>query len=234
MTLKEKYLMLLDEIECETNVEVDIKAEPKEKKISVPVGSSLVDKSSKIFLSSFDEFEENKLAELKKKLEEKINQLSKLNSEIDDKRIKAKDFESEIELLISRIDSFEPKREKNNYYFSLSEKNLNQAVLTPEVEELIRQKLSKIREINLDNFMRLMLEGEFKVKIMFERDEMFEEIFDVESLPKNIFSDIKLLGIFEEDGQFYYVGDLTYAQLANKLEKMGFTPLIDEKFLRVN
>jgi hypothetical protein len=166
----------------------------------------------------------SKKAELEQKLETRKSELFLLEREHNLTSSKLEECKSDIELLKSRLKTFEPEKEKNGYIFNVSEKMNEEINLEPEIEFMIRDKVSKIKGINVENFMKLFEMGEYRIRLCKKNNDEFIEVENFTEIIddlNNILKDSELK-FFIEDGKLLYKGELTWAEIVNQLIKDGF------------
>lgn len=173
---------------------------------------------------SFNRAKQEKIEDLKKKIQNSSKELSEIEFQINHLESRKSSISSDIELLESRLESLQPDIEFNGHYFNLSE-NLNEKVeLEPEVEKIIRDKISKVKGINCENFMKLFVNNQHQIRLAKKTENGFEEVKDYQNLDEqvsNFFKNSKM-NFTIEDGKLLYTGQLAWAEIINRLEKSGF------------
>ena len=173
---------------------------------------------------SFRKAKEEKLNELISKRETKLKEMFSWQRDLDVAKKSIQECKSEIELLDSRIETLQPELAENGYIFFVSEV-LNQKVeLDPEVEKVIREKVSGVKGINLENFMKLFEGGEHQIRLSQKVDGELKEVEDYEKLPEEIVNILKNsdLELIISDGKLIYKGDKAWSEVVNKMIKLGF------------
>lgn len=163
-----------------------------------------------------------KLNELRKNLDKKKSELTKFDYQLESTKQNIENLKSEIKLIEDRIDDIQPIAPPNGYYFNVSERQNETITLEPEIERIIKEKVSKVRGINAENFMKLFTDGEFHIKLGEITNEEMTILSDYKSLTESVWSSLNGLNISIEEDKLIYRGDLTWSQLVNKLIKMGF------------
>lgn len=163
-----------------------------------------------------------KLNELRKNLDKKKSELTKFDYQLESTKQNIENLKSEIKLIEDRIDDIQPIAPPNGYYFNVSERQNETITLEPEIERIIKDKVSKVRGINAENFMKLFTDGEFHIKLGEITNEEMTILSDYKSLTESVWSSLNGLNISIEEDKLIYRGDLTWSQLVNKLIKMGF------------
>jgi len=171
---------------------------------------------------SFDKIREDKINELDKILESKKKELGKFIQDVRLSTKKLDDTENEIKLLESRLESLKPEVEFIGYYFNVSEK-LNESInLDPEVADLIKSKISKVKSINPDAFMKLFEDGEYHIRLGSKSEDIINEITDYQNISEEAQKAISKIGIKLSDGKLIYMGELSWGEIVNKMVKSGF------------
>jgi CII-binding regulator of phage lambda lysogenization HflD len=141
-------------------------------------------------------------------LNNKKTELSKFSLDLKLTNKKIEDVDSEIKLLESRLDSLVPNKEPNGYFFNVSEMLNEKVVLEPEIVTLIKSKISKIKSINANTFMKLFEQGEYNIRLGIESLDTIVEFTDYKNLPEDIHSLLVEASIIVSDDKLSYVGDL--------------------------
>lgn len=181
--------------------------------------------SQKMLEESFKKMKEEKVEELKKKIEHQQKELARFESEKRNAEKKLTEAKEDIKLLESRLETLVPNAEPNGYIFFVSEE-LNQKVNLPEdIEAIIREKVSKVRGINAEAFMKLFEGGEYQIRLgKIESDETFGdhpvEVTDYENLPEEIKEKLNFLHLHED--KLIHHGDMKWHDLIQKMLKLGF------------
>jgi hypothetical protein len=192
--------------------------------------------SSKSMLEeSFKKMKEEKVQELQKKLEHQKSELKRFEYEKVSAEKKISDATTEIRVLESRIDSLKPNQEPNGYFFHVSERLNEKVVLEDDIANLIKEKVSKVKSINVEAFMKLFEQGEYHIKLGQKIDDVMTEVTDYESLSDDIKKTLSDIGIslIEEknqdgdvviiDKKLMYLGEMTWHEIVDKMIKKGFS-----------
>jgi len=171
---------------------------------------------------SFQKMKEEKVNELKNNREKKEQELSKLEFQkiTIDKNIEQS--KEDLKLIENRIDDLQPFEDFNGYYFHVSERQNEKIILEPEIENIIKDKVSKIKSINLDGFMKLFTDGEFHIKLGKMVDDNIYIIDDYKNLTDEIWSKLSRLELQLNEDKLVYRGEMIWSQIVNKMIKMGF------------
>lgn len=212
-------MSLFDDVEdsdAEKTTEKDIVVEKKEiQESALDVNKHLED--------SFKKMKQEKVENLKKDLQHKKTELAKFERDKKFASSKVEEFTADIRLLESRIDSLQPQTEPNGWYFNVSERLNEKIVLEKEIYDTILSKVSKVKGINSEAFMKLFSDGEFRIRLARKNEDVFDELKDFEKLPEElieIFEKLKLT--VSTENKILYIGEIIWADLVNKFIKLGF------------
>jgi hypothetical protein len=129
---------------------------------------------------------------------------------------------NELKLIESRIDDMQPIEPPNGYYFNVSEKQNETVILEPEIESIIRDKVSKVKGINSEAFMKLFTNGEYKIKISKITEEGFDLVENIKDLSEEVQEQLNNLDLYLVDDVITYNGEMVWGEIVNKMVKMGF------------
>ena len=192
---------------------------PDEEQPSEPV---IIENKTQIE-ESFAKMKQEKIDDLTKRLDNKKKELAKFSMDSKLSQKKVSDAEAEIVLLESRLDNLSPNTPSNGYYFFVSERLNEKVNLEPEIEKIIRDKVSKIKSINTDAFMKIFENGEYQIKLGTKSLNTVVEVSDFVNLPDDVKKSLGGLSIRIDDGKLIYTGDLNWGDIVNKMIKCGFT-----------
>jgi ribosomal protein L29 len=171
---------------------------------------------------SFAKMKQEKIDELNKRLDNKKKELFKFTQDMNLSTKKVNDTKDEIKLLESRLESLTPDVESTGYLFNVSEMQNEKVVLEPEIAEIIKNKISKVKSINTEAFMKLFEQGEFIIRLGVSNNDEVNEVKDYQNLPDNIKDILANLQITIVDDTLKYIGELTWGDIVNKFVKAGF------------
>lgn len=154
----------------------------------------------------FNKMEEDKLSELKERLDklsfDKTNLLKKLDG-----------LTNEIELLNSRISSMSKGLDLNGYVF-----NVSQSVIDKDLDsetKVVVDRISKVMGIEPRHLYKALLNNVFTIRIA--KSDNLNVLVTDEVL--DLLNDIKVEKVSDS---FEYKGDLPWGMIVNKLIKLGF------------
>lgn len=171
---------------------------------------------------SFNSLKENKLNDLKSSKEKKEQELNKLDFQIVSLEKNINQLKEDLKLLEDRIDDLQPIEPPTGYYFNVSERQNDIVVLEPEIEKIIKEKVSKIKSINVEAFMKLFVEGEFHIKLGQTIDDKLTILDSFEGISDEVLSKLNKLNAEIISGKLIYRGELAWSQVVNKMIKLGF------------
>jgi ArsR family metal-binding transcriptional regulator len=171
---------------------------------------------------SFSKMKEEKLDELKSKKSKTKEEIFKIEFQISNLSKSLETAKSDLNLLEERIFDLKPVEDSVGYYFNVSER-LNEVVSIDEnTERIIREKISKVKSINVENFMKLFSDGEFAIKLSKKTDTAFEVVEDFKDIPKDIIEKLDFLSLDTNENKLIYNGELSWGEVVNKFIKLGF------------
>ena len=180
---------------------------------------------------SFKKMNQDKIDELKKRIENKQKDVAKYTQEHAYSQKRLDETIADLSTLEVRLDTMTPSDPPNGYFFNVSEEVNERIDLDEQTTELIRKKVSQIKSINVEAFMKLFNAGEFRLRLAIKNEDgSITEITDYNTLPKEIIEKIATIGFRNADGEslqsgvtsLTYRGEFTWHQLLYKLMKAGF------------
>lgn len=203
----------------ETNEPIVVGEEIEEVKV---VATEVIYDYNKQISDAFAKVKQEKIDELTNRLENKKKELRKFKQDVSLSTKKVEDCDSEIQLLQDRLDDLKPQSDPNGYYFNVSEMLNEKVILQPEIEEIIKSKVSKIKSINVEAFMKLFEQGEYKIKLGSKKDDCIVEVESYNDLPEDIQKSLSEMGLQLIEKELFFVGELTWGEIVNKMVKLGF------------
>jgi len=179
--------------------------------------------SNKQMEESFAKMKQEKFDDLTKRLDNKKKELGKFTQDMKLSTKKVGDTEDEIKLLESRLESLQPEPEFTGYYFNVSERLNEKINLEPEIADLIKSKISKVKSINVEAFMKLFEDGEYHIRLGVKSMDVLIEVTDYENLSEEAQKALSKVGIKLSDGKLIYMGELNWGDVVNKMDKLGFS-----------
>ena len=138
--------------------------------------------------------------------------------------LKIRETTDEINLIQSRIDSFELNEPANGFYIYVPPVLSSKCALEDSVIETITNKLTKMNYPNHKAFLRIFDNLLYQVRIASSNGSEITELTDFTNI-------LPILHHFDTDGNFYdsdgklfYEGQMDWARLNNRLIRLGFVP----------
>lgn len=168
----------------------------------------------------FNKMNEDKINELKERIEKTEAEIKRYNSEAKHAEANAeKSFES-LSILETRLETLVPNAISNGYVFLVSDEQKSEIGLSDSDTELVG-RISELMKLKKDVLIKHLTESFYKISIAkkdnFEDKETTKEIY-------KLIQSIDLFGKFTptENGEFEYRGKLNWHQLTAKMLKKGF------------
>lgn len=171
---------------------------------------------------SFTKMKEDKLNELKSKKTKREDEINKYTFQISSIEKTLTEAKSDLRVIEGRIDDLQPIEPSNGYYFNVSEKQNETVILEPEIESTIKDKVSKVKGINVEAFMKLFTSGEYHIKISKKTDDGFSLVEDYKNVPSDVLEKLSSLDLSIDDKKLVYMGEMSWGEMVNKMIKMGF------------
>ena len=171
---------------------------------------------------SFTKMKEDKLNELKSKKTKREDEIMKYTFQISSIEKNLSEAKNDLRVIEGRIDDLQPIEPSVGYYFNVSEKQNETVILEPEIESIIKDKVSKVKGINVEAFMKLFTSGEYHIKISKKTDDGFEMVEDYKNVPSDVLEKLSSLDLSIDDKKLVYMGEMSWGEMVNKMIKMGF------------
>ena len=191
---------------------------------------------------SFRKMNEDKVNELKSRIEDHQKEISKHKMDIKHADSKIVENKEKLGILETRLDTMQPNEDPNGYVFFVSEEKKHDTGLD-ESSRHIADKIADIMKLKKDVLFNMLTEGYNVIKIAKkgsdysksdlnkntselteeELDQIKKDFIELSSVQKNIKS-IDIDGKFNlnDEGDITYSGTLNWHQLVAKLIKKGF------------
>ena len=163
---------------------------------------------------------EDKVNELKERIEKAENEIKKYNIDAKHAELNAEKSSEALSVLETRLESLVPSATPNGYTFLVSDEQTSEITLDADGEKLV-DKISNLLKIKKDKLVKHLTEGHYKISISkkdnFEDKKYTKEIYQ-------LIQSVDLLGKFtiSGEGEFEYRGKLNWHQLTAKMLKKGF------------
>ena len=231
---------IVDDIEVENVIEVenDITEETKSQSVSY-------------LEESFRKMNEDKVNELKERIEDANKEIKKSEFEIKNAEKKMNKTIEDLGILETRLETMQPVEEPNGYVFFVSEEKKHETGLDESTRE-IADKIADIMKLKKDVLFDMLTEGYHVIKLVKKdsdysvdlgsistegktKEEVEELVNQVSELNRMYASLLKIdrSGKFTQtDDGVEYRGELNWHQLVSKLIKNGFEQ--DHEFDKVS
>lgn len=180
---------------------------------------------------SFRKMTENKIIELKDRIEEKEKEIKRCKSEISTAENKLNTTSESLSLLETRLDSMLGTIEPNGFVFCVSEEQKNETGLD-ETTKGIADKIADLIKLKKDALFKYLTGGFYKIRIAQKDSDFKDESLVIDKETLNKLSSIDPLGKITMTGvsEFEYRGELNWHQLIGKMIRKGFEqePKFDE------
>lgn len=226
--VSEKGLSILDQLfgsdEEESLSEILFKSETDEELKRELEGESdeeIKSESLSYMEESFRKMNEQKVTELKSRIEEKTKEVLTYKREISQAESKLKSSSESLGILETRLETMSPGDEPNGYVFFVSEEQKNELGLD-ETTKHIADKIADLLNLKKDVLFEQLTGGFYKIRIA-KKDDITTDLSEVspDILEKMSFDPMGKMTMGKK-GEFEYRGNLTWHQLVSKMLRNGF------------
>lgn len=222
VTLSERGSSLLDALfssdEEESNEEDEV-SEDKEHTTEVKKSAS-----ESLLEESFRKMNEDKINELKSRIDNNQKEISRIKSEIKQSENKLEKVIDDTSVLETRLENLAGNEQPIGWVFNVSEEIKSEVdTLTEETEKVVN-KIAEIASLKKDVLMSMLTEGYYKIRIA-PKDDYESSDFKIDKDVYVRLTSIDPMGKFmfnESESEIEYRGDLNWHQLVSKLIKKGF------------
>ena len=171
---------------------------------------------------AFRKMNEDKVNELKSRIEDKETDIRKSKSEISQAETKLKASSEQLRILNTRLETMSSGDEPNGYVFFVTDEQKNETGLDETTKD-IADKIADIMGLKKDVLFNYLTGGFYKIKIgkKGENDKKLENI-DREILEKILSIDPLGKMNISDTNEVEYRGDLNWHQLTGKMIRKGF------------
>ena len=168
----------------------------------------------------FNKMNEDKINELKERIEKTEAEIKRYNSEAKHAEANAEKSSESLSILETRLETLVPNAPSNGYVFLVSDEQKSEIGLNDYDTELVG-RISDLMKLKKDALIKHLTESFYKISIAkkdnFEDKEATKEIY-------KLVQSVDLLGKFTvtAEGEFEYRGKLNWHQLTAKMLKKGF------------
>ena len=168
----------------------------------------------------FNKMNEDKINELKERIEKTETEIKRYNSEAKHAEANAEKSSESLSILETRLETLVPNAPSNGYVFLVSDEQKSEIGLNDSDTELVG-RISELMKLKKDVLIKHLTESFYKISIAkknnFEDKETTKEIY-------KLVQSVDLFGKFTvtAEGEFEYRGKLNWHQLTAKMLKKGF------------
>jgi hypothetical protein len=176
----------------------------------------------------FRKMNEDKVAELKKRIEDGEKESERLRREISMAESKLKKQVDDLKILETRLDSFSDNEESTGYVFYVSEEQKPEDIGLTEENRAMADKIADIVGLKKEALFKLLTEGYYKIRIAEKSDISAEKVkmtADILEKMKSLVNGDESLEAkvtMTEPGHFEYRGSMTWHQIVGKMIRKGF------------
>lgn len=210
----------LSEEDAEIFVEaIENPAEPNEK---------LKEAAESYLEQQFRKMNEDKINELKTRIEDAEKESARLRREISMNESKLKKQTEDLGVLETRLDSFNANDESTGYVFYVSEEQKPEEIGLTEENRAMADKIADIVGLKKDVLFKMLTEGYYKIRIAEKSDMSAEKVKVTNDILEkmkalvNGDSSLEAKVTMTEPGQFEYRGSMTWHQIVGKMIRKGF------------
>lgn len=171
---------------------------------------------------SFRKMNEEKVNELKNRIEDKEKDIRKYKAEITKAETSLKTDSEQLRVLNTRLETMSPGDEPNGYVFFVTEEQKNETGLD-ESTRAVADKIADLMNLKKEVLFDYLTGGFYKIKIgkKGENDKKLESI-DRDILEKLLSIDPLGKITMSDSNEVEYRGDLNWHQLTGKMIRKGF------------
>jgi hypothetical protein len=168
---------------------------------------------------SFKKMNDDKVNELKKRIEDSKNDIIKYRNDISFAEKKLDEVNNGLQILNSRLDTMVSNDDLNGWVFFVSEQQKNDVGIDENTRE-IADKIADLMNLKKDVLFDYLTGGFYKIKIAKSDSQEFTDI-PKEILQKMEFDPMGKM-VMNSIGEFEYRGNMTWHQLVGKMLRNGF------------
>lgn len=176
----------------------------------------------------FRKMNEDKINELKKRIEDAEKESARLRREISMNETKLKKQTEDLGVLETRLDSFNANDESTGYVFYVSEEQKPEEIGLTEDNRAMADKIADIVGLKKDVLFKMLTEGHYKIRVAEKSDMTAEKVKVTNDILEkmkalvNGDSSLEAKVTMTEPGQFEYRGSMTWHQIVGKMIRKGF------------
>ena len=234
-SLSNKGMSFLDDLLSGSNEVETLELSEKDAEIFVeaienpPSPNEKLIKASESYLEQqFRKMNEDKINELKNRIEDAEKESARLRREISMNETKLKKQTEDLGVLETRLDSFNANDESTGYVFFVSEEQKPEEIGLTEDNRAMADKIADIVGLKKDVLFKMLTEGHYKIRIAEKSDMTAEKVKVTNDILEkmkalvNGDSSLEAKVTMTEPGQFEYRGSMTWHQIVGKMIRKGF------------
>lgn len=194
-------------------------AEPNEK---------LKSASQSYMEEQFRKMNEDKINELKRRIEDAEKESARIRREISVSESKLKKQTEDLKVLETRLDSFNANDESTGYVFYVSEEQKPEDIGLTEENRAMADKIADIVGLKKDVLFKMLTEGYYKIRIAEKSDMTAEKVKVTNEILEKMKSlvngdnSLEAKVTMTEPGHFEYRGSMNWHQIVGKMIRKGF------------
>ena len=234
-SLSNKGMSFLDDLLSGSNEVETLELSEEDAKVFVetienpPSPNEKLIKASESYLEEqFRKMNEDKINELKNRIEDAEKESARLRREISMNETKLKKQTEDLGVLETRLDSFNANDESTGYVFYVSEEQKPEEIGLTEENRAMADKIADIVGLKKDVLFKMLTEGYYKIRVAEKSDMTAEKVKvtnDILEKMKSLVngdSSLEAKVTMTEPGQFEYRGSMTWHQIVGKMLRKGF------------
>ena len=234
-SLSNKGMSFLDDLLSGSNEVETLELSEKDAEIFVEAienpsspNEKLIKASESYLEQQFRKMNEDKINELKNRIEDAEKESARLRREISMNETKLKKQTEDLGVLETRLDSFNANDESTGYVFFVSEEQKPEEIGLTEENRAMADKIADIVGLKKDVLFKMLTEGHYKIRIAEKSDMTAEKVKvtnDILEKMKSLVngdSSLEAKVTMTEPGQFEYRGSMTWHQIVGKMIRKGF------------
>lgn len=222
-------LSLLDSLLADVSVEEHKESVEDENTQTVNVFAKKKDPKKDDYLQEqFSKMNQEKIEELKSRIEKSEKESTKIKSEISRSQQNLDKLHEDLKVLESRLDSLKTYDEPNGFVFWVSDLKKPEGLTLTEENKAIADKIADIIGLKKDVLFKMLTEGHYIIKIAPKDDQESESV----KLTTEVYQKVISLSSYENSkdakissttpGTFEYRGESTWHQLVQRMIRKGF------------
>lgn len=222
--LSNKALSILDSLFGDSDNEVSNIESPRSENVSEEVTETITNVAENYLAESFRKMNEEKIIELKDRIEKAEKEIHKTQFELKTAENKLKTLQENLGVLNTRLETMTPGDDPNGWVFFVSEEKKSDIVPDEKTKEVV-DKIAPLLKLDGSKVLLFLTQGIFNIQVGM-KDDLEKKDF---KLPADILKKVFSLGSSAKssinmisENEYEYRGDLNWHQLVSKMTRMGF------------